>query len=607
MTRLSLFKFSRYFFVLFLTGTVAPLAGLLIWNDGQLTHFNEGRHRQFIEMISQDLADQVQQARWQNLEAMERVKQALHGKPLALSQYRELLDTVDVWWFDSIPETFVSAPDPLDFQKSKFHERLASGKHVSGFRNDTDPIRQLLKRFNGKAIISDYAIYRDTLVLVSILPVTNGHRGLVVVTPMRLDAFMPPGPNEIDIFIGSQVTPAARLRYHHTAPYHHLKGMFQKGGPPPFPPPPHPPGFHPDHGPPPFSKIVKLIPITEQTGRTVATIRLRLREMPRPEKAERPWIGFMILLTGLLSSLIAGRYIHRNFIVPLMRLSLLTTHVQHGDLSSRAFVSDVRQEEVRNTLQSFNTMLEQLEEKERLRNNFISNLTHDFRTPLIAQARALELLIRDFEAVQPEKTAQERGGALLARNLLQNNRHLLGMVNQLLETYQFEEGQLKLCLDNIVVTAIVDHAFESLISLANARHIALTRHFPDRFPDILGDETCLKRVFINLIANAIENIPKGSEIQVSGDMDSTSHIIVHVRDNGQGIDPEEQKHLFDRYYAGLGDTRKLGSGLGLYICKMFVEAHQGTIQVESIPGSYTDFIIRLPVRATNNTGKGAPR
>lgn len=68
-----------------------------------------------------------------------------------------------------------------------------------------------------------------------------------------------------------------------------------------------------------------------------------------------------------------------------------------------------------------------------------------------------------------------------------------------------------------------------------------------------------------------------------------------MRDNGQGIPSEECAHLFDRYYVGLGDTRKLGSGLGLYICKMFVEAHGGDIHVDSEPGAYTDFRIRLPL------------
>lgn len=596
MKRLSLLKFSRYFFVLFLTGTVAPLAGLLIWNDGQLTHFNEGRHRQFTEMISQDLAEQVQQARWQNLGAMERVAQALRGKPLELAQYRELLNTVDAWWLDALPKPLVASHHSADPPAS-------SSLSVKALPKDSDYIWDLLERFYGRSIVSDYAIYHNTLVLVSILPIANQHHGLLVINPVRLDTFMPPGPNEIDIFIGSKITASSRrLCSHRRMPYHHLKGMFQKGGPPPFPPPPHPPGFHGDHGPPPFSKIVKFIPIKEQTGRTVATIRLRLREMPRPEKEERSWIGFMILLTGLMSSLVAGSYIHRNFIVPLMRLSLLTTHVQGGDLSSRAVLGDVRQEDVRKTLQSFNTMLDQLQEKERLRNNFISNLTHDFRTPLIAQARALELLIRDFDAAQPsEKTPEERGGVLLARNLLQNNRHLLGMVNQLLETYQFEEGQLKLCLDQVSIPQIIDNAFESLISLANARTIVLTSDFSDDFPEISGDESCLNRVFINLIANAIDNIPKGSKIEVSGQVDNASHVVIHVRDNGQGIDPEEQKHLFDRYYAGLGDTRKLGSGLGLYICKMFVEAHEGTIQVESVPNSYTDFTIRLPIHIATST------
>jgi two-component system sensor histidine kinase/response regulator len=234
-------------------------------------------------------------------------------------------------------------------------------------------------------------------------------------------------------------------------------------------------------------------------------------------------------------------------------------------------------------------MLDQLDEKERLRNNFISNLTHDFRTPLIAQTRSLELLIKDFDELGMSQQAK------LGRSLVNNNQHLLGMVNQLLETYQFEGGNLRLELEPLALEPLVDACFVQLLPLAETRQITLEKDFPAEFPTIIGDANCLNRVFINLIANGIENIPKGSRIRVTGQR-RDAHVEIHVRDNGQGVSADEQANLFDRYYAGMGDTRKLGSGLGLYICKMFVEAHQGQIQIDSVPGEYTDFKVRLPLQ-----------
>jgi signal transduction histidine kinase len=183
--------------------------------------------------------------------------------------------------------------------------------------------------------------------------------------------------------------------------------------------------------------------------------------------------------------------------------------------------------------------------------------------------------------------------------LLSNNEHLLGMVNQLLETYQFESGQLRLIFQSVHLPDLVAESFSKLLSLATLRCITLDSEFPADFPMITGDAGCLSRVFINLIGNAIENIPKGCHIKVSGRFNAKmpDTIEIHVRDNGQGLSQQIVHTLFDRYAAGTGDTRKLGSGLGLYICKMFIEAHGGHIEADSIPGSHTDFIIRLPIHS----------
>jgi signal transduction histidine kinase len=346
-----------------------------------------------------------------------------------------------------------------------------------------------------------------------------------------------------------------------------------------------------------LEKVGRQIPIADINGKTIATIVLRLPDKPPNSKGgdDNQWIGTLILITGLISSVMIGYYIEHTFIVPFTRLSLLTESVQSGDLSQRVSVSHVKHPEVRQTLSNFNNMLQDLEEKAKLRHNFISNLTHDFRTPLIAQARAVELLIEDLSA-HPQQESDNKPLQLL-RSLLRNNEHLLSMVNQLLETYQHESGNLALNWESVSLPELISDCFSRLEPLATQHQISLSQEFIDNFPTIEGDIGCLSRVFMNLIGNAIENIPKNCSVTVTGQIDpeNSRFATIHVRDNGQGLPAEMLNSLFERYATATNVTRKIGSGIGLYICKIFVEAHGGSISVESVLASHTDFKISLPI------------
>jgi signal transduction histidine kinase len=384
----------------------------------------------------------------------------------------------------------------------------------------------------------------------------------------------------------------------------HLPPGFRPGDPPPFFEGGAPHAGEPmlAMGPdgrfilPPLQPERKQVLIMSHSGQPIASIVLRLRQRLAPIDPWNAWLGSFLLLSGLVLSAIAGWYIKQNFIRPLARLSLLSQDVRRGDLSGRVSTEGLRQREVLQTLTQFNAMLDELDEKEKLRHNFISNLTHDFRTPLIAQTRAIELLL------EPDSNNDSLAMAGLLKSLLTNNEHLLGMVNQLLETYQFESGKITIQKESVDLPSLVTQCFSQLISLANSRQIKLEQNFPLRFPSLLADKAYLNRVFINLIGNAIENIPKGSQIVVTGELinesvaDTEKWMLLRVRDNGPGLSAAAVKHLFDRYGAGVEEveTRKLGSGLGLYICKMFVEAHGGEINAYSTSGEGTEFTIRLP-------------
>ena len=232
--------------------------------------------------------------------------------------------------------------------------------------------------------------------------------------------------------------------------------------------------------------------------------------------------------------------------------------------------------------------LTQLQESEKFRNQFVSALTHDLRTPLIAQERALEILANQKETLSPKL-------ATLSERLLKSNQDLLKMVNMLLEGYQYEAAKVQLFLDELNLYQLVSDCLAELGELAKSKQISLSNLIPSDLPVIMADRDQIKRVFINLIGNALQNIPAGSEVVAHGVMERNV-VQLQVRDNGQGIPEEILPHLFKRYFVGDHSRKKIGTGLGLSICKMILELHQGSIRVESLTGQGTTFFITLPIQ-----------
>lgn len=555
MKSLSLLKFSRYFFGLFLVMNVLPLVGVLLWNGYHLQQTHQEHQKRFLDMIARDIQSQIHTYLTMNTQSLEKLSHNLpHGK-LSVSEAKTVLQSQTVWPFASA-------------EAKRFLQKNACGQSL---------MQQFDRQVSAhKDTVSDFCLVDKVLYLNAIVPLPQQDQTFVIIKPVPLTALISPGPHNAQFYAGTVTHPESTKFAEVEAMPPNLRMKSPNCHKRPLSPPP-------------FFEQSRLIPLKTHDGSTIATIRLRLRQPPRHEEENREWLGAVILLTGFFTSLFAGRYIQKNFIMPVTRLALVTDRVQAGDLSPRVDVSDIRQSDVLQAIQRFNAMLDQLNEKERLRNNFISNLTHDFRTPLIAQSRSLELLIQEFDELE---LPQQRK---LAQSLVQNNHHLLGMVNQLLETYQFENGHLRLDVEAIALPDLIHQCFERLSPLAESRNIELSHQFSSDFPKLMADPQCMSRVFTNLIANAIENIPKGSRIEITGHQTQPGWLEIHVKDNGQGISTEEQAQLFERYYAGTGDTRKLGSGLGLYICKMLVEAHHGSIEIESVLNAYTNFKIRLPL------------
>lgn len=237
----------------------------------------------------------------------------------------------------------------------------------------------------------------------------------------------------------------------------------------------------------------------------------------------------------------------------------------------------------------------QRKEIERLRDDFMSTLTHDLRTPLLAAIQTLGFFA---DGTLGELTSRQLE---LINMLTQSNRELLGLVNVLLEVYKYESGRQKLILDTVDLADLLEQIAHELDALASNREQTLKLSLPkDLSGDchkVRGDKQELKRVFVNLIGNAINFTPKNGKIHVTLTPVEGEKLRIEVRDNGRGIPAKDIPLLFQRFSQGTSKQRSSGSGLGLYLSRQIVEAHHGQIWVESTEGEGSSFYVTLPILA----------
>jgi signal transduction histidine kinase len=228
----------------------------------------------------------------------------------------------------------------------------------------------------------------------------------------------------------------------------------------------------------------------------------------------------------------------------------------------------------------------------RQREDFVSWMTHDLRTPIVAAERMLMLFQQG--ALGELSPGMQEAITTMARS----NRNLLAMVNTLLEVYRYEAGRKSLIFSPINLQEVGEEVIQELSPLADEKKLSLKYQIGENVnTKVVGDRLELHRVFTNLIGNAIKFTDTGSvEVRLSnsphGSEPYASWLIIEVQDTGPGISPEDQKILFERFRQG--SHKRSGSGLGMHLSRKIVEAHQGTLEVKSELGKGSLFIVRLP-------------
>jgi signal transduction histidine kinase len=239
----------------------------------------------------------------------------------------------------------------------------------------------------------------------------------------------------------------------------------------------------------------------------------------------------------------------------------------------------------------------QVEEASRHKSQFLANMSHELRTPLNAILGYAELVLDGIYGDAPEKM----------RNVLEriqtNGKHLLGLINDVLDLSKIEAGQLTLTLNDYSIKDMMHGVYVAVEPLAGNKKLNFKLEVPPNLPPARGDERRLSQVLLNLVGNAIKFTDTG-EVAMKASAANGSYTIA-VADTGPGIAEADQAKIFEEFQQSDSTHTKAkgGTGLGLAIAKQIVEMHGGRLWVESTLGTGSTFFFTIPLRVEHQAGK----
>jgi signal transduction histidine kinase len=296
--------------------------------------------------------------------------------------------------------------------------------------------------------------------------------------------------------------------------------------------------------------------------------------------------GAALLFSGLIASM-------RR---PLEDLVEASERLAGGDLQARVRVGGLSETAALGA--AFNEMAEELQRRagerdqlDRMKDEFVLTASHELRSPLTAVQGFAELLMIERERLTPKQ-------AETVEVILDNTRHLVRLLNDLLDLARSDAGRLAIQPVPSEISGLVEDAVRTMRGQTDAKGQRLELDTEPALPQVNADPDRIRQVLVNLLTNANEYCPAGATIQVSVHR-SNDDAEIAVIDNGPGIPAPQLEHIFERFTRGdAGLTQRVGgTGLGLAISKSLVELHGGTISAQSSPGQGSAFTIRLPLMA----------
>ena len=266
---------------------------------------------------------------------------------------------------------------------------------------------------------------------------------------------------------------------------------------------------------------------------------------------------------------------------------------------------DAAQEEQRRTNRSLDIKLGELAEtnvalyeSNRIKTEFLANVTHELRTPLVSIIGFAELLRDAWESGEPDRKRLRR----YSENILTSGRSLLDIINDLLDLAKIEAGKLQLHLSEFSLHELCEEMIDFIRPLCDKRNQQIIHDIAADLPAFHSDSGKIKQVLYNLLSNAIKFTPTGGTVSFRAQHGDDGTARLEVSDTGPGISPEQCTIIFEKFRQLDSSTTREheGTGLGLSITRELVHMLGGTISVQSEPGKGATFAVLIPASANQH-------
>ena len=290
---------------------------------------------------------------------------------------------------------------------------------------------------------------------------------------------------------------------------------------------------------------------------------------------------FFVSLLGMIVSYLTAKYVA----LPVMKVNRAAKVIANGNFEERVIVNS--NDELGELAESFNHMAESLQAHEKVQKDFIANISHDLRSPLTSmQGFLTAMLDGTIPAERQEK---------YLKIVLEETNRLSRMTQGIVELSRAQSSAILLDESDFDINELIRWNIEMLEPQLAEKNVHIHAIYEDERTMVHGDRDKISRVLQNLLGNAAKFSPENGIIEVETTLKEKKKVLISVKDEGPGINAEDQKYVFDRFYK-TDTTRnkdKAGSGIGLAIVREFLQAHGETITVKSEEGKGATFAFSL--------------
>ena len=299
-------------------------------------------------------------------------------------------------------------------------------------------------------------------------------------------------------------------------------------------------------------------------------------------------IVFYLFFTGLILTILFSVVQRQIYGKPLRMVAKAAKQVAEGDFSIRLspIRKDGRKDEIEVLIEDFNTMARELQSTEILKNDFISNVSHELKSPLsVIQSYSMALKDPELDALRREEYTS---------TVIRATQTLSRMISNILKLNKLENQEVRPVKGAYPIGEQLRRCALGYMSQWEEKEIDFTIDVEDIM--LCSDADLLEIVWNNLISNAVKFTPKGGRIFLCSRKEK-SKLTVKIEDNGPGIEKKQEAHIFDKFYQADESHASEGNGLGLALVKRVLEILDGEIRVESTPGKGTAFYVTLFVES----------